>query len=212
MVAIFIETPRFPINISYGSGGGPEFKTSVFTGHSGTEQRNVARERSKGSWDVSQGIRDKADMDSLREFFYACRGRAVGFRFRDWGDYQLVQEAIGTADALETEFTLIKTYAAGAQTYVRRILKPVPITLDADAPFTVRVDGVTVDPADYTVDYTDGTVVFDSAPASGSIDITCEFDVPARFDTDKLNAKHDSWLQESWDSIPIIELLQEDFE
>ena len=211
MVAIFIETPRFPVNVSYGSGGGPEFKTGVFTGHSGTEQRQINRERSKGSWDVSQGIRDKADMDALRTFFRACRGKAVGFRFKDWGDYQLVQEVIGAADNLETVFDLIKTYTAGSESDVRRILKPVPTSLDADAPFVVRVNGSTVDPADYTVSYTAGTVTFDAAPVTGAIDVTCEFDVPVRFDTDKLDAKHDGWMQESWASIPIIELLEEDF-
>ena len=103
----FIETPRFPENISYGSSGGPGFSTFVFEGHSGVEQRAIQWSRARAKYNASMGIRDKSDMDDVRAFFYNTRGKALGFRFKDWGDYQLDDEEIGTGDGVVADFQII---------------------------------------------------------------------------------------------------------
>jgi hypothetical protein len=33
-----------------------------------------------------------------------------------------------------------------------------------------------------------------------------EFHVPVRFDTDHLNPKHEFWMTQSWDQIPLVEV------
>jgi uncharacterized protein (TIGR02217 family) len=201
-VPTFIETPRFPDDIAYGSSGGPEFKTHVFEGHSGVEQRQAAWTVARGRWDVSYGIRDTADMDTVREFFYNCHGRASGFRFKDWSDYILTAENIGTGDASETAFQITKTYTTGSETYVRNIKKPI-------AGIQVFVNGVlqTIT-TNYTIDTTTGIITFVSPPGDTlAITVTGEFDVPVRFDTDQLSAKHEGFETETWDSIPLIEIL-----
>ena len=210
-VTDFLETPRFDENISYGSSGGPAFKTTVFEGHSGVEQRSINWSRAKGQWNVAQGIRDKSDMDSIRAFFVNVKGRAIGFRFKDWGDYELVDSNIGTGDGIETTFLLTKTYTVGALSYVRRIFKPVSGTL------VVKVDGVTVPigagSTEVAVDYTTGTLVFgaDVIPADTKpVTVSGEFDTPVRFDTDQLSASHEGFIVESWTSIPLVEILLED--
>lgn len=209
----FIETPRFPTQINYGSGGGPRFRTTIFEGHSAVEQRGVNWDRSKASYNVNYSIRDNTAMDTVRAFFFALRGRAVGFRFHDHADYQITQEVIGTGDGVEDTFYIIKTYTVGSESYVRRIFKPVPTSIDADAPFIVRVNGSVVSASTYTVDYATGTIVFDPGsepPDTQDVDVTCWFDVPVRFDTDQLQSIHEGFEIESWSSVPIVEILFED--
>jgi uncharacterized protein (TIGR02217 family) len=164
-VTDFLETPRFSDDISYGSGGGPGFKTFIFEGHSGIEQRSIAWSRAKGKWDVGYGIRDKADMDVVRAFFYNVKGKAIGFRFKDWGDYSVTGANIGTGDGAENTFRLTKTYTTGANSYVRRIFKPV------DGTVLVSIGGV-VPTLGLSSDSTTGRVTFAANKTRGITAIT----------------------------------------
>lgn len=206
----FIETPRFPEDISYGSSGGPGFKTEVFEGYGGIEQRGQIWSRARARYNAMHGIRNIEDMDLVRAFFYATRGRAVGFRYKDHSDYQLTNELIGTGDGADRFWNIIKTYGGSTTNpYVRRIFKPVEGTI------SVTVGGAPVTfgtPANNRVscDLTTGILTFgtDIIPAAAAaIRVTCEFDVPVRFDTDAMDVVHDAWQTETWSQIPLVELL-----
>lgn len=205
----FLESPRFPDQISYGSSGGPSFRTFIFEGHSGIEQGSVAWDRARHRYNAQKGITDKADMDTVRAFFLNLRGRARGFRWKDWSDYELLNEQIGTGNGAATVFKITKTYTAGALSYVRRIFKPV-------SGIQVRVNGVLQTEGalnNYTIDLTTGIITFtgSSIPPNGqAITVTGEFDVPVRLDTDQLDATHEGFLTETWGQIPLVELLLEE--
>lgn len=196
----FIESPRFPENISEGSSGGPEFKTFIFEGSQGHEQATVAWSKAKAKYDVGYGIRDTEDMDIVRRFFYECRGKAVGFRYKDWADFILDEEVIGEGNGVSTVFKIIKTYGT-TNPYVRRIFKPVVDSV------SVTVGGVPVeDGMGVTIDYTNGTMEFDVAPDDeAEIVVSCEFDVPVRFDIDQMSASFEGYQSETWGSIPLVE-------
>lgn len=185
----FVETPRFPDAVGFGSTGGPGFKTEVFTSASGFEQRNMLWQAARSKFNVSTGVREKADMDELLGFFYSVRGRAIGFRFKDWGDFELSNEQIGIGDGVKTEFQITKTYGTGAAAYVRNITKPVASTI------TVTVNGnVALIPTDVTLDATTGKLTFASPPPSTHVvRVSGEFDIPCRFDTDELPRSYDDW-------------------
>jgi uncharacterized protein (TIGR02217 family) len=207
----FLETPRFPEQISYGSGGGPMFKTQVFEGHSGIEQRGQEWETPRGQYDCAKGITDSDDMAVVKAFFLNCAGRAVGFRFKDWADYTLDNENIGTGDGTTDTFRVTKKYVTGSRTFTRRIFKPV------STGFVVRVNGVVVTQGagatEVSVDFTTGTLEFGASaiPANGhAVTVTGTFDVPVRFDTDHFNPTHDGFDTQTWSSIPLIELKLED--
>jgi len=123
----FLETPRFPDNIAYGAEGGLAFSTDVVELSNGNEQRNINWVYPRGSWDVSHGVKRKLDMESIIAFHRACQGRAHGFRFKDWTDFQasasngVLTRVDGTADV----YQLFKKYAAGALVTSRIITKPV---------------------------------------------------------------------------------------
>lgn len=210
----FIESPRFPDNIAYGSSGGPGFKTHIFEGFSAIEQRSQLWSRVRYQYDVSYGIRDTDDMDVVRNFFMAARGRAVGFRFKDHSDYELVEEVIGTGDGVTAAWPIIKTYGAGTgNTYARRIFKPIVDTVQVWVNnVSIPIDNVAPTSSEASVNFTTGIITFGSSviPANGhAIEVSCEFDVPVRFDTDDMKAVHEGWLSESWGSIPLVELLLE---
>jgi uncharacterized protein (TIGR02217 family) len=138
-------------------------------------------------------------MDMVQAFFRARFGKAYGFRFKDWSDYQAVGQNIGTGNGSLTAFQLTKTYVSGGNTYVREIKKPVTGTVK------IYLNSV-LQGAGYTVDLTTGIVNFTVAPGAGvAVTADYDFDVPVRFDTDMLAVRIDGPAQYMWDSIPIVE-------
>lgn len=171
------EIPACP---SYGFETSKEFNTRVNELVSGRENRNAAwmygRHRVAVSWyNVLQ-----EDIDGLGAFFYSMRGRLYAFLQRDWVDFYADQEFIGTGDGVATSFQLGKYYTVGPG-YFRPIY-----ALDGDT-LQVFVDGVLVDPADYTADLDRGKIVFDTPPALDAlVSWSGEFWLWVRFDSDSL--------------------------
>lgn len=206
----FLETPRFPENISYGSSGGPEYNTSVVRFASGHEQRNINWDDAKHSYNVAYGIQDQADFDTLLSFFHVVKGRGHSFRYKDFADCRssgnyLTTAAntdinIGTANGANT-YQLFKTYAQGALSWDRDIKKPVNGTI------LLAIGGVPkVEDTDFTVDYTTGIVTLTPDPNNGqAITWGGDFDVPCRFDLDKLDIVLEGF-DASTSNIPVSEI------
>lgn len=197
----FIET-QFPTDISYGAVGGPMFSTDIITNYGGYEQRNANWSAPLREWNVAHGIKTTAQLNTLITFFHVMQGKATGFRFKDWSDYSATQQVIGTGDGVETDFQIIKKYTVASNTFTRTITKPLAAGL------VVRVNEVVKTlTTDYTVSTTTGIITFISPPTNTHvIDCTFEFDVPARFNTDKMDISLDSYQIGSWANIPIMEL------
>jgi uncharacterized protein (TIGR02217 family) len=205
MTILFLETPRFPDSVAEGASGGPSFSTNVFETHTGLEQRFSTRPTAKHRYNVGLGVRSKTDMEDARDFFYRVQGKRYGFRFKDWNDYKMTDQNIGTGDGATLDFNIVKTYVTGSYTYSRRIFKPVASTV------IVKVAGVTQTlTADYTVNSTRGIITFTVAPiAAAAVTITCEFDVPVRFDQDTFEAQHAGYNAESVGGLTLSEILHQ---
>ena len=175
----FIEV-RFPTDIAFGSAGGPEYSTDIVITQSGYEQRNANWSQARARYNVAQGVKTQAQLDALIAFFRTRKGRADGFRFKDWTDFQATAQAIGTGNGATTVFQLKKSYLSGSVTETRTITKPVAGSV------SIYLDGVLQNGADYTVNTTNGQITFDSAPEN-DVEVTADFqfDVPVRFDTDR---------------------------
>ena len=90
-------------------------------------------------------------------------------------------QAIGTGDGVTTQFQLKKTYGSSFAPWVREIKKPV------DGTVLMAVDGTPLQASDFLVATTTGVITFLEAPAEDvAITAGFEFDVPVRFDTDRL--------------------------
>lgn len=200
-VMSFVEI-RFPEDISYGSSGGPLFSTDIVESHNGFEQRNSNWAQARARYNVAHGVKTQAQLDILIAFFRARKGKAYGFRFKDWSDYQAVGSIIGSGDGNITDFQLIKNYTSGTIAESRIIHKPVI------GSYTLYKDGeVQTETTDYTIDTSTGRVSFTNAPENNAIiSADFEFDVPVRFDTDQVAIKLDTYGVQTMHDIAIIEL------
>jgi len=196
---------RLPTGIERGALGGPGFLTNVVLLNSGKEQRNSLWSVDRGQWDIGYGIQTRDDALAVRNFFMARLGRARGFRFKDWTNYSTGTTKMPTSetgDGSETVFQLRYRYQdTGGFYYEKAIFKPVAGTVQ------MYINGNAVSPSSYSVNSTTGIVTFNSAPNLGRlVQWTGEFDLPVRFDTDRLDMVITTKDVISAPSIPIVEL------
>jgi uncharacterized protein (TIGR02217 family) len=184
---------RFPTGISYGSEGGPEFSTEVIELGNGYERRNQHWTLPRERWNVAYGVKTKADLDVLVSFFIARCGRVRGFRFKNHDDFTITQEQMWWVNA--TTYRIVKHYGS----VVRFIHKPVTGTVHV-----LHDNGTAYPPGDWAVDVTTGIVTFTSAPAEVPR-VTCQFDVPMRFDADYLSRRFEDYEARSA-SVPLLEV------
>jgi len=196
----FFDEVQFPPDISYGAKGGPECSTDITEMFSGKEQRNINWSQPRAKYTVSHGVKTQAQLDDLIAFFRVRQGRAIGFRFKDWTDYQAFAQNLGTGNGVITQFQLVKKYTSST-TITRTILKPVN-----NGTLKIYLNAV-LQSSGFTMDYTTGIVTFTTAPGAGVV-VTAdfEFDVPVRFDTDYLDPSIDDFGTRSWESITLVEL------
>lgn len=204
---------RFPTGISRGAQGGPERRTDVVVLGSGFEERNSRWADSRRSFNAGYGVRSLDDLHSVIAFFEERRGRLHGFRWRDHSDWKscvpgreagAFDQVIGTGDGARVSFQLSKTYGTGATAWVRTIRKPV-----ADS-VLIAVDGLALgEGTAFLVDETSGLVTFlpGHEPEAGVI-VTAgfAFDVPARFDSDRLEINLQGFSHGAIPNIPIVEI------
>ena len=189
----FVEV-QFPTDISYGATGGPVFLTDVVTTVSGHEQRNSKWSQSRARYNVASGVKSEAQWQALIAFFRARRGKAVGFRFKDWSDFKAVnQPLVALGDGT---YQMVKRYVSGSVVSERVISKPVAGTVKLYKDSLQQVSGWSVDTA---------TGIITTA-ITGTLSVDYEFDVPVRFDTDELALSMDSYNAGSWNNIPLIEV------
>jgi uncharacterized protein (TIGR02217 family) len=179
----------FPLAIALNSVAGPEFSTDVTETAGGYEKRNQNWSAARLRFNVATGVRDRADYELLLAFFYGRAGRARGFRFRDWSDNKSgtltgtpshTDQSLGTGDGANQFFQLRKGYVSGAVTYLRKITRPVAGTVKIGLGGINQTSG-------WTVNNSTGLITF-AAPVANGVAVTAgyQFDVPARFDIDRL--------------------------
>ena len=202
---------RFPLRVALGTSGGPVRRTDIVSLSNGRENRNRRWHDARRRYDAGSGVRSVEDLYAVLAFFEARAGQFYGFRFHDPVDHKSCaptgavaasDQVIGTGNGVTAAFQLVKRYAdAGGET-VRPIEKPVAGTV------VVSVNGGTVPGADYTVNHATGVVTFkpEKIPASGTIRAGYEFDVPVRFDTDRIDIDLAQFDAGRIPSIPLVEI------
>ncbi|GGL62252.1 DUF2460 domain-containing protein [Wenxinia marina] len=202
---------RFPANLSFGSVGGPERRTEIVALASGHEERNSPWAQSRRRYDAGLGLRSLDDVEALIAFFEARAGQLHGFRWKDWADYKSAlptrevtpfDQEIGTGDEVTERYQLVKRYASGGYEHIRAIHKPVAGSV------VVAVEGDELqEGVDFTVDPETGIVTFLEVPAVGAtITAGFEFDVPVRFDTDRIAVSVASFRAGDVPNVPIVEV------
>jgi len=202
---------QFPVALSFGSLGGPERRTDIVTLSSGFEERNTPWAHSRRRYDAGIGMRSLDELADVLAFFEARRGQMYAFRWKDWADHKsgkptddvaLQDQTIGFGDGAQTVFQLSKTYRSGEGNYTRLIQKPVLGTVMVSIAGDPVQEGV-----HYEVDLTTGQIHFERAPDEDrEITAGFEFDVPVRFDTDRIHTSVASFQAGEVPSVPVVEV------
>lgn len=197
---------RFPDSIEQGATGGPAYSTAVVSNSGGHEQRVANWAVARRRWDIGTGLNRRADFETVAAFFIARQGRLRGFRFRDWADYALARQAIGTTDGADATWQIFKAYTS-VITVNRRITRPVSGTVRCWVNATERTLGP--GGSEFQVNLATGIITLGATLAATTgqvIEAQCEFDVPVRFDTDELDLNLRSLNIGSWSNIPVVEI------
>lgn len=203
---------RLPLRLSLGASGGPGRRTDIVALSNGRETRNARWADARRRYDVGTGLRGLDDLYRLIEFFEARCGQLYGFRFRDPVDNRsgahgqaptAIDQLIGEGDGVTTLFELTKTYSDPGGATTRRIEKP------AEGSVLVAVDGARLAPGDFSVDTAAGliTIAPGAVPAPGAqVTAGFEFDIPVRFDTDRIEISLAAFKAGSVPSVPLVEI------
>lgn len=204
---------RFPTSISNNSVAGTERRTQIVVLGSGQEERNSNWADSRRLYNAGYGVKTLDDLYQVMEFYEERRGRLYGFRWKDRLDHKSCKpsqtpeptdQVIGTGDGATTEFQLVKVYGGAYEAWTRSIRKPVAGSV------RIAVDGQELtEITDFLVAGHTGLVTFQPAavPAPGAL-VTAgfEYDVPVRFDEDRLEVNLDHFNAGQIPSIPIREI------
>lgn len=156
----------FPENIAYGSEVTIEYKTNVAESASGYEVRNINWVTPRRRYNISYGVKTTEQLKDLLNFFNNAKGRAHTFRFKDFTDYKIKDQP---AKMLSPGiFQIMKGE--------RAITKPVEGTVKAMSGMR-NVDAF--------IDHDQG--IMRMSLRHKEVRVSCEFDVPVRFDSDELS-------------------------
>lgn len=116
-------------DILFDTAGGAAYQTAIAINAGGFESRQIEWAQSRGRWELGERLLKRSELDGLLHFFHTVQGRATGFRFKDWGDYQVTAASgrLGTG-AVGTgypTYQLYKRYTRAGQSIDRIIKKPV---------------------------------------------------------------------------------------
>ncbi|WP_377287803.1 TIGR02217 family protein [Rhizobium sp. SG2393] len=203
---------RFPLRLALGASGGPVRRTDIVDLSNGRETRNRRWQDARRRYDAGSGLRSIDDLYAVVAFFEARAGQLYGFRFRDPVDFQSCapgatpapgDQVIGTGDGTRCAFQLVKTYADASGATRREITKPVAGSV------VVAVNGTVKAATSFAVNTITGMVTFQPGhvPAVGAV-VTAgfAFDVPVRFDTDRIEVDLSRFKAGSIPSVPLVEI------
>lgn len=168
----------FPESISIKSSYIIEYNTIINKSKNGGELRISNYDYPLLSYNVINDLKTKKELEEIINFFKLVKGRAYGFKFKDWLDYKAINQNIAIANGEQTEFQLIKTYNINNKIQIRKITKPENVSV------FVNQQNIT---QNININYSSGIITFNTPPEKDTI-ITATFDfyVPVRFDNDKI--------------------------
>lgn len=178
----------------------PMFSTTMVEASSGQEDANQNWSQALQKFRLPKVITTMQVYNQLLAHWYAMRGPARLFPFRDPLDMASadvecanvvptitgLDQQIGTGDGVRRDWQLVKTYTAGAEEYTRDIQLPivssVVVLLDGDT-----LAAATGGPYVATITREGGNLNLNPAPPDGmAITAGFLFDVPVRYENDSV--------------------------
>ncbi len=172
---------RFDDDIEVGARRKPRYSTDSVQADGGWIVRNErwAYPLFTFEFDLMPGVEEDAErLEAIQDMFHVAGGSAGSFLFRDWKDYEAVDQVLGVGDGLTTQFQLYRNYTRGNLTRRRLITRP------DEATIVMRAGGLVV-----PFTYLDkGMIDLDDPPG---VDVVVaadfEFDLLVHFADDELD-------------------------
>lgn len=175
---------RFPLGVSFGSAGGPERRTEIVTLGSGREERNSPHAHGRRRYDAGVGLTSLDELHAAIAFFEARRGRLHGFRWKDALDWKSCPplQAVSATDQALGEGDGTRTAFQLVKSYGDEAASyERPILKPVEGSVRVAADGV-------------------------SVSAGFAFDVPVRFDSDRLSVNLAAFRAGEAPDIPVVEI------
>lgn len=170
----------FPLELTYGSSGGPAFSTDVHTTRYGHEQRITRWARPRRRYRIAPAIRCQEDCRTLSWFFQTHRGRAVAFRFFDPLDHHCPRHRLGIGNGTRTRWPLVHRIALPGMPPLEE-----PLQAPVLASWRLWIQGTNCTEWDW--DAQDHCLVFATPPPLDHIiEAEGSYHIPVRFDHDNL--------------------------
>ena len=196
----FVEE-RLNLGIVYGTTATITTKTAIVENFAGVEARSINWAQPLLKFNIGQRGCLNQELQYFIAFHKARKGAYEGFRFKDWSDYEFNQVITVNANK---QAQLFKTYTVAGVSVKRPLVKIVTGTV------SVFVDNNPVTQG-WTLNYNTGVITFEEIP-TGTIRVSGEFDVPVRFETDKIDLRFEACEPESgrkifnWESLSLSEV------
>ena len=137
------------------------------------QQRRQSLHRPFYTFDLDSANLNRNQTEELNNFYiaheYQTGNDADSFLLTDPEDNARTAEIVGVGDGTQKEFTLKATYTYGSNSIT------IPQGHIKETTETIYIDGTAVAEEDYTISYSTGVVIFDSAPGDDS-QITADYE------------------------------------
>jgi uncharacterized protein (TIGR02217 family) len=203
-------TTRFPDDIARGAEGGwAGWLVTIVSHAGGTETPNLDDPHPIGRWNVSRALERLNKHETARRHFIMARGKFHRFRFKDWSDFRCARTGSDRGELVGagTSWQLTKTYAADDATFkYRRELNRIV----AGSQRIWRNGSLQTLTTHYTINSDTGVLTSAASWTGDTLEMSCEFDVLARYDVERLVASLEYRLSEAdllhrWADIDIVE-------
>jgi uncharacterized protein (TIGR02217 family) len=220
MPVVLVDFDEVLLNPEYSefAKGGPEYVTGIERSpHSGIYYATVHRLDAIWRGEIDYSLMSPTQLDGLNEFFRGGFGRAVGFRFAPPYDYTMTDEPQAVCNGA-TQYKIYKSYSRPGSLRVdkKRVVKPVGpglfwydgVTARQNT-CVVKLNGV-VDNR-WLIDSAQGLIKWNGTagtqPTSGTLTLTCEYDLPMMLDVDHFNPSVDDTTNSEVTGLPLVEIL-----
>ena len=105
-------------DVDYGFKGGPRYKTNVGDYPNRLEDRDSEWKYPKHEFNASWGDISDEKRDHVLAGFHVCRGRKHSIMFKDWNDFEIVDQPLIVLPATTAPIQLYKTYTPYGPDYM----------------------------------------------------------------------------------------------
>lgn len=181
---------KLNLGITYGTTATITTSTAIGSNFSGLETRSINWVQPLLKFNIGQRGCLNQELEEFIAFHAAQKGNYQGFRFKDWSDYQFNQVITLNTNK---QAQLFKTYTVEGLSVKRPLIKIVAGTVSVFVNNRLVTEG-------WTLNYNTGIITFGQIPA-GTIRVSGEFDVPVRFESDKIDLRFEAYESGTGDKI-----------